>query len=130
MAWSKSDRFKITAYFLMVILTLFAVLIMLDRFFIKQRIAFITAQINQYQLTHHTLPANIDFIPHKKKLEKKDLERESWCAFSDSALPGWGYCYYGLFQNDYVFVVKGYYSSILYEPCTKGFVYNSPKYTM
>lgn len=102
---------------------LFTAFVATDRILIKKRIEFIASETDKYTARHQKIPENIDFIS-----QNKDAQRESLCAFADNAIPGWGYCYYGVFETQYVFVVKGYFSDILYESDIKGFVYNSSKY--
>lgn len=107
------------------ILELLYIFNIIDSVLIYKRIKFITIEINNYELINGEKPNNINFIS-----QDKDYKTESVCTFFDKQVPGWGYCYFELYQkyDKYVILIRGVNSSILFDSNDKEFIPNPKRY--
>lgn len=109
-----------------VILLVFVVSLLIykiDIFFIDRRINFLIEEIENYEKLNNKFPDNLDFIA-----DKNNHKTESSCDFFDKELAGFGYCYYQRNDSNYIIVVLGFYSNIIFEYQDGYKLLNSGKY--
>lgn len=88
----------------------FSAYAIIDRIKVETRLYFTTTRILLYKEKYGHYPKEITNILPKAKM----LENESWCDFYDKDIPGWGYCYYSVINDNFYIDIRGELTALTY----------------